>query len=377
MWFLLFTVLFAPILVLFYIEVKNYSKVRQLNKLPGPPALPIIGNAHQMGKTPSALLSQLFKWWVDAGYQNYRVHVGPYRNIIVTDAKDLEYILTSKTMIDKSDVYDMLHPWLGTGLLTSTGRKWYTHRKIITPSFHFKILQNFHEVMNKNSSKFIEILRRVSEKDTIFDFQDMTHYLTMDVICDTAMGVHINAMDNHDNIVVQAFKDMCYNINMRAFHPLKHPESFARFHKSGHKKRIETRKLEAHYTNETPADEFSSKKLAFLDTLLSSTIDGRRLTQEEIYEEVSTFMFEGHDTTTSGVAFTIYLLATHPEIQQKVYAEQEQLLGDNLKGEATFQQIADMQYLDMVIKESLRLYPSVPFVARQTDKDYDISMWSS
>lgn len=53
MWFLLFTVLFAPILVLFYIEVKNYSKVRQLNKLPGPPALPIIGNAHQMGKTPS------------------------------------------------------------------------------------------------------------------------------------------------------------------------------------------------------------------------------------------------------------------------------------------------------------------------------------
>lgn len=77
----------------------------------------------------------------------------------------------------------MLHPWLGTGLLTSTGRKWHTHRKIITPSFHFKILQNFHDVMNKNSNKFVEILRKVSQNDAIFDFQDMTHYLTMDVIC--------------------------------------------------------------------------------------------------------------------------------------------------------------------------------------------------
>lgn len=56
-----------------------------------------------------------------------------------------------------------------------------------------------------------------------------------------------------------------------------------------------------------------------------------------------------------------------------MYAEQQQLLGDNFKDEATFQQISDMQYLDMVIKESLRLYPSVPFVSRRCDKDYDIS----
>uniref|UniRef100_A0A034W6F3 Cytochrome P450 4e2 n=1 Tax=Bactrocera dorsalis TaxID=27457 RepID=A0A034W6F3_BACDO len=204
---------------------------------------------------------------------------------------------------------------------------------------------------------------------------------------DTAMGVHINAMDNHDHKVVQAFKDMCYNINMRAFHPLKRSNLLYRFAPDYPKyckvlktlqdftnevitKRRETLKLE---TMEGEENEFSRKKQAFLDTLLSSTIDGKPLTQEEIYEEVSTFMFEGHDTTTSAVAFTVYLLAMHPEIQRKVYAEQKQLLGDNFKDEATFQQIADMQYLDMVIKESLRLYPSVPIVARRTDKEYDIN----
>nr|XP_036231701.1 uncharacterized protein LOC106622644 [Bactrocera oleae] len=384
---LLYSVLLAPILALLYLEVKNYSKVKQLKRLPGPPALPVLGNAHQMGKTPSELLNQLFRWWQEADHHNYRVIIGPYRNMIVSDANDMEFILTSKSLIDKSDIYDMLHPWLGTGLLTSTGRKWHTHRKIITPSFHFKILQNFHDVMNKNSNKFVEILRKVSQNDAIFDFQDMTHYLTMDVICDTAMGVHINAMDNHDHKLVQAFKDMCYNINMRAFHPLKRSNILYRFSPDYPKysktlktlqdftnevitKRRETLKLEK---TEGEENEFSRKKQAFLDTLLSSTIDGKSLTQHEIYEEVSTFMFEGHDTTTSGVAFTVYLLAMHSEIQRKVYAEQQQLLGDNFKDEATFQQISDMQYLDMVIKESLRLYPSVPFVSRRCDKDYDIN----
>lgn len=57
------------------------------------------------------------------------------------------------------------------------------------------------------------------------------------------------------------------------------------------------------------------KKMAFLDTLLSSTIDGRPLIRQEIYEEVSTFMFEGHDTTTSGVSFSVYLLSRHPDVQ--------------------------------------------------------------
>lgn len=86
-------------------------------------------------------------------------------------------------MIAKSDIYDMLHPWLGDGLLTSKGTKWHKHRKMITPSFHFKILQDFQEVMNQKSTKFMEKLRTTSKNETIFDFQSMVGYLTLDIIC--------------------------------------------------------------------------------------------------------------------------------------------------------------------------------------------------
>ena len=86
-------------------------------------------------------------------------------------------------MIEKSSNYDILHPWLGKGLLTSNGGPWKKHRKMITPSFHFKILQDFHEIMNKNSAIFIEKLRKASEGDSIFDIQDMIHFFTLDLIC--------------------------------------------------------------------------------------------------------------------------------------------------------------------------------------------------
>lgn len=61
--------------------------------------------------------------------------------------------------------------------------------------------------MNENSSKFINHLKKVSAGDSIFDFQDESHYLTLDVICETAMGVPINAVGQHDSPIVKAFKE--------------------------------------------------------------------------------------------------------------------------------------------------------------------------
>lgn len=123
---------------------------------------------------------------------------------------------------------------------------------------------------------------------------------------------------------------MCYNLNMRAFHPLKRSEFLFRL-SPDYSANAKTLKILRDFTNDIiekrigahragtakkiESSEFSRKKMNFLDTLLSSTIDGRSLTQQEVYEEVSTFMFEGHDTTTSGVGFAIYILSRFPDEQ--------------------------------------------------------------
>ncbi|KAH8245839.1 hypothetical protein KR038_005016 [Drosophila bunnanda] len=388
MWVVLLTFIALPLLLAAYFELGSLRQKRKLNQFRGPSMLPVVGNAHQMGKTPSEILNRFFGWWHEYDKDNFRYWIGYYSNIMVTSPKYMEFILSSQTLISKSDVYDLTHPWLGLGLLTSTGSKWHKHRKMITPAFHFNILQDFHEVMNENSSKFIEHLRGLATGDNIFDFQDETHYLTLDVICNTAVGVSINAMENRSSSVVQAFKDMCYNMKMRAFSPWKRNDMLYRLAPEYPKYSTTLRTLQD-FTNDiiekrikarnsgieskTQGDEFSRKKMAFLDTLLSSTVDGRPLTSQELYEEVSTFMFEGHDTTTSGVGFAVYLLSRHPEEQQKLFEEQCEVMGDSGLGrDATFQEISQMKYLDLFIKEAQRLYPSVPFIGRFTEKDYVI-----
>ncbi|XP_073811627.1 cytochrome P450 4e3-like [Musca autumnalis] len=392
----LLLILIAFLALIVYKEIK-YSAVRkQIAHTKGPPSLPFIGNAHQLGKTPTATVHFMFDNFYK--YGNFRAWIGYYLYLIISDPKDVEYVLASNELIAKSDIYDMMHPWLGDGLLTSKGSKWHKHRKMITPSFHFKILQDFHEVMNTNSSKFIDKLRETSRGDSIFDFQGMVNYLTLDVICDTAMGVSINAMDNPHTDFAKAVEFICCNINMRAFNPLKRknvtyqffPE-FREYCKTLQvlkeftydviKRRMELRKRQeeeedqqqASSNHEQTEGDFKKPKMAFLDTLLSSTIDGRPLTIQEVYEEVSTFMFEGHDTTTSALSFITYLLSRHLGVQQKVYEEQKAVMAGDMKRSATFQELSDMKYLDMVIKESLRLYPSVPMVGRHTDKEYNMN----
>lgn len=117
-------------------------------------------------------------------------------------------------------------------------------------------------------------------------------------------------------------------------------------------------------------DEVGSKRrMALLDVLLQSTIDGKPLSNEDIREEVDTFMFEGHDTTTSAISYTLYLLARHPEVQARAFKEIRDVIGDDKSKAICMRDLSELKYLECVIKESLRLYPPVPMIGRHLDED--------
>lgn len=108
------------------------------------------------------------------------------------------------------------------------------------------------------------------------------------------------------------------------------------------------------------------KRAAMMDTLLQAQTEGL-IDDEGIIEETDTFTFEGHDTTSAGMTFSLVLLAHHPEVQDKIFEEiQEATNGTN---DLTTENLNKMNYLDRVIKESLRIYPPVPFISRTLTED--------
>lgn len=126
-------------------------------------------------------------------------------------------------------------------------------------------------------------------------------------------------------------------------------------------------------TSKVETEEGADEKPALIDILLRATVDGQPLSNVDIREEVDTFMFAGHDTTTSAIAFCLFNIAKYPEVQQKAFEEIRNVIGDDQEKEMSLKGLNALQYLDLVIKETLRFYPSVPFLGRKIKENTIIS----
>nr|CAD7402599.1 unnamed protein product [Timema poppensis] len=376
-----------------------YSKIHKMKelseKIPGPPTIPLLGNARDIGATKLSSTSHEFLQVVVKLHKEYgsiiRLWLGADLFVVLSDPKYVEVILGSNKWIDKGVNYRYLYDWLGTGLLTSTGAKWKRRRKIITPTFHFKILENFIDVFNLNGQKLVDKLQK-EVNGPEFDICPYVTLCTLDIICETAMGISINAQDGGSADFVEATKVIADAIVCRSFKPWLQPEIIFRMSPTGrgHAKALEvlhgltekvirTRKAEYltkhNSTQEDPSenenDIGAKKRRAFLDMLLESVQDGNMMSDADLREEVDTFMFEGHDTTASGVSFALSSLSMYQDIQEKVVEELNSIFGDSDRN-PTNRDIQEMKYLEMVIKETQRLFPSVPIFIRNIKEDVAI-----
>jgi cytochrome P450 len=82
-------------------------------------------------------------------------------------------------------------------------------------------------------------------------------------------------------------------------------------------------------------------------------------------------MFEGHDTTAAAASWACHLIGSHPEVQKKLHEEMDTIFGNSTRP-TTNDDLRDLKYLDCVIKESLRVLPSVPFFARKISDDESV-----
>ncbi|GJQ86420.1 hypothetical protein Trydic_g10328 [Trypoxylus dichotomus] len=272
---------------------------------------------------------------------------------------------------------------------TQSRSKWKKHRKIITPAFHFQILEEFIDVFNSSSDVLIEKLNAVPNKASI-DIYPLIARCTLDIICETAMGTSVDAQNDIDSEYVKCVKILLGILVERSLSPILSNDLLYPFTKTyqneraalkvvhGFTKSVISRRKTEFYNNSQnyhqSEDSFRrKKKRAFLDLLLEYSVKDPSFTEKDIQEEVDTFMFEGHDTTATSITFALYALATNPDIQKKAYAELREIFCDNPKRSASYRDLQEMKYIEMVIKETLRIYTTVTSFSRWIEEDVNMN----
>ncbi|KAG4071881.1 hypothetical protein HA402_006042 [Bradysia odoriphaga] len=299
-------------------------------------------------------------------------------------AESLEKILTNPKHIEKSLSYKFLHSLLGTGLLTSTGEKWLMRRKLLTPAFHFSVLHGFQSTFSEQTSLLVTWIRETELKRSEgTNLQQLISRFTLNTICESAMGVKLTRIDELDDYRKQInligklhverltvpwlFVDWIYNTFGNGNIEHKHVQEAHDFTGSIiDKKRKQFQSDIGRLGTASATIDSTAKKerYAMLDTLLHAEQNGNQIDADGIQEEVDTFVFEGFDTTMTAITFILFMLAHHGDVQQRLFDEVQSVNDHN--------DYNNFPYLDAVIKETLRLYPSVPFIGRLLGEETEI-----
>uniref|UniRef100_A0A1B6F266 Cytochrome P450 n=1 Tax=Cuerna arida TaxID=1464854 RepID=A0A1B6F266_9HEMI len=303
-------------------------------------------------------------------------------NVNLSSPGNLEALLKSVQHITKGREYFILVPWLGDGLLTSTGAKWHAHRKMLTPAFHFRILESCLPIFNRNAELLITILQDNFEDQKILNVDTFISLCSLDIISEAAMGVRLEAqLQKHSTLEyvngVKRMGQLCLN-RAKAFYLVKDWVYSLTPEGKEQKKLLNM----LHSFTENVIKECKHKRMvgketgtvdqqptAFVDILLEMSENEPGLfTDVEIREEVDTFIFEGHDTTSASISWSLLLLGHDQTVQERAYNELCSIFG-NSDRPVTKQDLTKMIYLEAVIKESLRLYPPVSYMSRTLDSD--------
>ena len=282
--------------------------------------------------------------------------------VVVMEPKCVRQILTdTKTFVKGSDYSNKFAIVFGEGLVTSNGSKHRQDRSCLAKYFVRSGVENYLGYMVETTQDMIETTLRPVDGSTI-DLQEFFHMLALRVFGYFAAG-HDYKSDSEAEWINHAVskgsaiigEHIVLGLPVWSFIPrikqLKKDVKKMHVHiEKLIKKRLADR-AEGKPENEDPMK-------GMLDANLS---------RPEMYEQFTTLLSAGHDTTAFFGCYMAYMLAQHPEVQQKVKAEVKEVLGD--RTDITPEDTKKMTYTANVMKEVLRLYTVIPFVNRTTVTD--------
>ena len=254
-----------------------------------------------------------------------------------------------------------LRPLLGNSVFLTNGETWKRQRRIIDPAFEGGRLRDTYPAMWEAGEAAVARLSAHADGIPI-EIEAETSHAAADVIFRTLFSIPIE----HEtaSAVFSEFKAHQRSqpiLNLAAF--IRGPKWMPRFFRAETKRTADViRKLIGDLTTERLAAIEAGTAPDDLATKIMTTTDpetGDQFDVDEMIDQVAIFFLAGHETSASALAWTLYLMATNPEWQERVAEEARELSSD-------FSSVSRLKLSRDVFREALRLYPPVPMMVRET-----------
>ncbi len=301
-----------------------------------------------------------------------RFRAGIWTAYLVTLPEHVKHILQDRVEnYPRSRFYQAFEPFIGKGLLSNEGPAWKRQRQMIQPAFCRERLTGYVRGMAEATSAMLDRWQVYAQTGQPFDLADEIKRLSLRIIGQTLCGFDFEK----DAGGLACATACCLDY---ATHRMNHmftgsiPIPTRRNRRFWQARRLLNRAVFDIIAQRRSGGDQQNDLLA---QLLQATADGSssaapdRMNAQQLRDEVMTFILTGHETVAAAVTWTAYLLAQHPECDDRLQAE----VADVLSGDApSFADTARLQYTEMVLSESMRLYPPVWRISRKVESDDEL-----
>ena len=333
-------------------EIATLSKP-EITKLSG---LSLLKGMWEFARTPlefSLKCAQKYGDIVDLSFGSAQFYLFNHPSLI-------EEILNQHQNSIKDYGYRALENVLGNGLLLSHGDTWKYHRRLMQSAFNRDRLK----IYAAGTVADTNLMLQAWQSGEIRDVHQEMSLLTVKVIMRAMFGVDGTEMA----------QDITKALNAIMLQYLHRAETFYLLPSwLPTKANLQANRAVISLNNIINAI-VEQRRLLLEDDLLSTMLGakdeaGKQLSLEELRDEVATLLLAGYDTTANALTWTLMLLAQNPEVEIKLFTEIKSILGDRLP---TIEDVSQLPYAEMVLKESMRLYPPAWILGRELIEDCKI-----
>ncbi|OPJ87339.1 cytochrome P450 3A21-like [Patagioenas fasciata] len=353
--------------------------------IPGPTPLPFVGTSLEYRKGILEFDAECYRKYGKI----WGIYDGRQPVLAVTDTQIIKTVLVKEfySTFTNRRALDLVG-LLKNAVSIAEDEQWKRLRTVLSPTFTSGKLKEMFPIMKHYGESLVKNVRKRVEKDNVLPVKDIFGAYSMDVVTSTSFGVNIDSVNNPNDPFVREMQNFVkfdffnplfiltfafpflipilgkMNVN---FFPKDTVDFFARSvskikkdrEKHAHKGRLDFLQLMIESQNSTShsSNEANNSNKALTDT--------------EVLAQAIIFIFAGYEPTSNTLGYLAYELAVHPDVQQKLLEEIDTLLPN--KAPLTYEVLMQMDYLDMAVNETLRLFPLGGRIERTCKKDIEIN----